>query len=185
MFNSLRFESVLFGCICLSSASAFSQEHPADPPQTQLKEASQKRTRQERAGDLAVLTNAAAKYALKIENGPAVSLRREPVYRWSNSIAAAIGREVKDAAVYVWLADGRPAAIGSVVWYTQIGLFHEFQSLAPGPLTAERDRKTIWEAGQSGIEFRPVPDSPRPADAAGAAIGANAIDRRSLPRGSD
>jgi hypothetical protein len=121
------------------------------------------RTVNQRADDLATLTKAAAGYTLKLENGRAAELIRDPAYRWNSSVAATIGRQVKDAAMYVWLADERPVAIGSVVWYSQVGLYHEFQSLALEPLTAEKDGKRIWEPGAPGIEFKSLPEAPRPA----------------------
>src|SRR5204863_2646203 len=49
------------------------------------------------------------------------------------------------------------------VWYPQVGLYQEFQSLAFGPLTAERGGKTLWEPAQPGVKFAPLPDAPQPA----------------------
>jgi hypothetical protein len=106
---------------------------------------------------------AAAECTFRLESGQPAELRREALYRWNNSIAATIGRQVKDAAVFVWVSEERPVVIGSVVWYSKTGLYHEFQSLAIEPLTAERERKTIWEPAQAGIEFKPLTDFPAPA----------------------
>jgi hypothetical protein len=64
------------------------------------------------------------------------------------------------------------------VWYSQLGLYHEFQSLASEPLTAERERKTIWAPAQAGIEFAPVPDAPPPA----ATEAARLVQMRSIAR---
>lgn len=170
MFKRRWSEAVLLGGVCLFVASAFAAERPAAPAQSEPAAALQKRSSQERAEDLAVLVKAAGGFTLKRENGEALALRREPVYRWTNPIAAAIGREIKDAAVFVWVADDRPAAIGSVLWYSKIGLYHEFQSLVSEPLTAERAGKTIWTPADSGLEFKPVPDAVAPAATAGARL---------------
>ncbi|HVW35785.1 MAG TPA: hypothetical protein VHB99_00720, partial [Pirellulales bacterium] len=121
-------EAVLLCGVYSVVASTFAVERPAGPTQTNPAAAPQKgakeqRTKEQRAEDLAVLVKAAEGFTLKRENRDVLALRKEPVYRWTNPIAAAIGREVKDAAVFVWIADDRPAAIGSVLWYSKIGLY--------------------------------------------------------------
>jgi hypothetical protein len=160
MFSSPWFGLVLLCSACLIVVDSFAEELPTAPPASTPAGASEARTSQQRADDLAVLTKAAAGYMLKLENGHSAELRREPVYRWSNSIAATIGRHVRDAAMFVWVSEERPVVIGSVVWYAQVGLYHEFQSLSFEPLTAERERKEIWEPAHPGIEFKPLPDAP-------------------------
>lgn len=159
MFRSRWFASVLLFSVCPQVAGSFAEERP----NSELRGASKTHASQQRAVDLAVLTKAAESFTLKLEDGDAVELRREPVYRWSNAIAATIGRDVKDAAVYVWVSGDRPVVIGSVVWYSQVGLYHEFHSLTSQTLTAERDRKTIWEPAEPGIAFTPLSDAPLPA----------------------
>jgi hypothetical protein len=163
MFKSLWLGSVLLCSVCVNVADSIAEERPTAPTQSKPGKAPQSHSSSQRAENLAVLVKAAAKYTLELENGDAAALRREAVYRWSNAIAATIGREVKDAAVFVWISGDRPVAIGSVVWYSQLGLYHEFQSLAFEPLTAERERKKIWAPAQAGIEFNPVPEAPPPA----------------------
>lgn len=169
MFRSAEFALVLSCGAYLIAANSFAEEGPK-AAQPKPAAAPQKRSGQERAEDLAVLVKAAEGFTLKDEQGDVLALRKEPVYRWTNPIAAAIGREVKDAAVFVWVADDRPAAIGSVVWYSKIGLFHEFQSLEGEPLTAERAGKQIWAPAPSSVEFKPVPDAPAPAATAAARL---------------
>lgn len=163
MLKRLWIEAVLLCGAFLTAENTFAEERPAARERFTPAEAPPKRNNEQRAEALAVLEKAAGGFALKRENGDALTLRREPVYRWTNAIAAAIGREVKDAAVFVWVADDRPAAIGSVIWYSKIGLYHEFQSLQSEPITAEREGKKIWAPAQSGLEFKPLPGTPRPA----------------------
>jgi hypothetical protein len=170
MSKRLAFAAVLLCGVPLEAANCFAEECPSAPVQSKPVEASQKRSSQQRAEDLAVLVRAVGGFTLKRESGDALTLRKEPVYRWTNPIAAAIGREIKDAAVFVWIADDRPAAIGSVIWYSKIGLYHEFQSLESEPITAERAGKKIWAPAQSGLEFKPVPDAPAPAATAAARL---------------
>jgi hypothetical protein len=118
----------------------------------------------QRAEDLAVLADAAGRSAISLPNGGRAELRREPAYRWSNSVGTTIGRHVKDAALFFWMADERPVAVNTVVWYSEIGVYQEFLSLSPGPLTASRGPTAIWTPAQPGVTFQPVPDSPSPAN---------------------
>jgi hypothetical protein len=117
----------------------------------------------QRAEDLAVLADTAGQSVLTLPNGVKAELRREPAYRWSNSVGTTIGRHVKDAALFFWMADGRPVAVTTVVWYSEIGVYQEFLSLAGGPVTASRGRTAIWAPAQPGVTFQLVPDAPAPA----------------------
>jgi|SRR5579863_495696 len=154
--------------VCLCSAGLKVAESETDenrsPASQPIRAGSAKtRTSEQRAKDSAALAQAAAGCAIRLESGQNAELRREAIYRWSNPIAATIEREVRDAGVFVWTLNDRPVVIGSVVWYTQLGMYHEFQSLAVEPLTAEREGKKIWEPAQAGVEFKPLADTAPPA----------------------
>ena len=99
------------------------------------------------------------------EGGPAapLTLRTEPILKWSNPVAGSI-----HGAIFVWTADGRPAALGSIYKFFEPArhLGVEFNSLAPGPLTAGRAGKEVWHPARAGVEFRPIPDAPAPAGTA-------------------
>ena len=47
---------------------------------------------------------------------------------------------------------------------------NEFHSLALGKLTAERDGKTVWSPYRGGLELKPIPGAPAPADSAAARL---------------
>jgi hypothetical protein len=133
----------------------------------------------QRAEDLTALTNTAAQSTITLPNGVQAKLWREPAYRWSNSVGTSIGRHVKDAAVFFWMAEERPIAITTVVWYSELGMFQEYLSLSAGPLTATRGPNSIWDPMQAGIAFQPVPDAPAPAgNAAGRLSQMKALARR-------
>lgn len=132
----------------------------AQTPSSQEPESAEQK---QRAEDLAVLVDVAGRAAITLPNGGRAELRREPAYRWSNSVGTTIGRHVKDAALFFWMADERPVALTTVVWYSEIGVYQEFLSLASGPVTASRGRSTIWAPAQPGVTFQPVPDAPAPA----------------------
>lgn len=118
----------------------------------------------QRAEDLTALANTAERSTITLSNGARAKLSREPAYRWSNSLGTSIGRHVKDAALFIWVADERPVAVTTVVWYSELGMFQEFLSLSTEPLTASRGLNAIWAPVKSGVAFQPVPDAPTPAN---------------------
>src|SRR5262249_23633369 len=113
---------------------------------------------QERQESLEALTKIATGYRMSLEGKRIAKLNEEPAIRWSKPVS-----ELQDAALFVWLYEGRPVAAGTFLWQRDIGLYHEFQSLALEPLKAERDGKLAWEPAEPGIKFAPVPNAPVPA----------------------
>jgi hypothetical protein len=81
--------------------------------------------------------------------------------RWTNTIGHAT-----DAALFFWMHDGRPVAVGTTFVTDHVAVGQEFQSLALEPVEARRRGRTIWEPREPGIEFRPMADAPKPADTA-------------------
>ena len=114
---------------------------------------------QDRKESLAALTKIAGSYKVKLDGKRAAKLNEEPVIRFSKPVS-----ELQDAALFIWMCEGRPVAAGTFLWQRDIGLYHEFQSLALEPLQAERDGKMAWEPAEPGIKFAPIPDAPAPAD---------------------
>jgi hypothetical protein len=87
-------------------------------------------------------------------------LQIEPVFRLNNSVSG-----VKDGAIFLWTNDlGRPEAavqvfrIASGVW------LHEFTSLSTAPFVAEVGSVASWRPARPGLEFKPVPDAPKPSN---------------------
>ena len=87
-------------------------------------------------------------------------LQPEPIFRLNNNISG-----VKDGAIFFWLDEaGRPAA-SVQVFVIPSGLWlHEFTSLVTFPMVAERRSAPAWSPARAGVEFRPIPDAPKPAD---------------------
>jgi hypothetical protein len=112
---------------------------------------------QDRADELALLVATAGRYRIKLDGGRVAELNREPAFRWNNSIAG-----TKDAALFLWMAEGRPVVACTILWRPELGMFHEFQSLGPGPLEAERAGEKTWEVSQPGIKLAPVAGAPQP-----------------------
>jgi hypothetical protein len=88
-------------------------------------------------------------------------LKGEPVLHWTNPI-----RESDNGLLFLWLADGRPAAVVCFYrspWQGRILESHEFHSLAPAGLTATRGGRTVWVPSGPGVTFHPVPGAANPA----------------------
>jgi hypothetical protein len=95
--------------------------------------------------------------------GMKATLHDQPLLRWSNPTAGSVHGEV-----FVWILDGRPAAIASVFrWY------HPFQdgtveivSLTPSAVTALDKGAVQWDSRSPGVAFEPLVGRP-PAGAKG------------------
>lgn len=91
---------------------------------------------------------------------PAV-LRAEPVLSWTNPV-----RGTYDGLVFVWVADGRPAAVTCFYRVLREGRYfeaHEFHSLSDAPLVGSLGDRTLWSPPGPGVAAKPVPGAPRPA----------------------
>jgi hypothetical protein len=99
-------------------------------------------------------------------SGP-LKLGAEPSFRMGKQSAD----DVMDGAVFFWSGDqGRPEAVLQVFQVkNQVDSgghwVQEFISLSPGSFTSERRGKASWSPRRPGVEFRPIPDAPKPADA--------------------
>jgi hypothetical protein len=106
----------------------------------------------------------AASYTIRLEgNDRPLTLHPEPVLMWSNPIMGKIYGDV-----FVWTADGRPEAVASIYRFYSPSPHRadEFHSLALGKLTAERDGAAAWTPARRGLELKPIPGAPAPADSA-------------------
>jgi hypothetical protein len=98
----------------------------------------------------------------------ALELKSEPIFRMGKQGAD----DVEEGAIFVWIGEyGRPEAAIQVFLYRAAGdpegvWIHEFTSLSPRPLTAARDGRPTWSPKTRGLEFKPLPGAPRPADSA-------------------
>jgi hypothetical protein len=85
----------------------------------------------------------------------------EPVFRWQNPSRA----NGQSGAMYVWVYEGRPVAIGGVFsnpsGKNQRDIMHEFHALGPDRLFPEfRNSKSKW-LPEAGVTLFPLPDSPK------------------------
>ncbi len=113
-------------------------------------------------------------YAKEYEISPASGQGKKyrmlpkPVFQHSQATRGSIDI----GAVWLWVAeDGRPGTIGTVFVYPIFGtpyhnMIHEFHALAGERLTVTWRKKKLKEADKTGLQYKPLPDAPQPADSA-------------------
>ncbi len=83
-------------------------------------------------------------------------LDSEPVMRFTNPVGT-----VKDGAIFFWTGpDDRPEAAVQIFLHNNGTWYQEFSSLSTEPLAADRP----WRAARGGIELKPIPGAPKPAE---------------------
>jgi hypothetical protein len=120
-----------------------------------------KKPAKDRKEALAELTKLAASFEIRLDKERVATREAEPAMRWTNTIGHAA-----DAALFFWLHDGRPVAVGTTFVTDNVVVGQEFQSLSLGPLEVRRKGKSVWAPTEAGIEFRRIPDAPAPAETA-------------------
>ena len=132
-----------------------------------LSSALEEKTETEKESWLPILKRHAADYAIVPREGGKVAPTPlpEPILRWTQPV-----RGGDDGAVFLWVTDGRPAAVGTIFTYRVSGsprvLQHEVHSLLTGGLDATWRGRPAWRSEKPGLTFRPVPDAPAPAGSA-------------------
>jgi hypothetical protein len=115
----------------------------------------------------------AAEYSLTVESAPkkVLHLKKEPVFEWSNPVRSGLQQGV----VFLWLRDGRPAALASIFSQPDTKLpgrrvYHEFHALDTEKLLVSRTGAlNEWEP-QAGLARKELPDAGAPAATAGARL---------------
>src|SRR5262245_56574508 len=107
-------------------------------------------------------------YTLAVVSAPKkpLELKKEPVFEWLNPT-----RNTQQGAVFLWLRDGRPAALGCFFsaprppWKDGRQLMHEFHALDPEKLVVTRPKEALneWKP-KAGLERKELADAPAPAD---------------------
>jgi hypothetical protein len=110
-------------------------------------------------------------YSLAVESAPdtPLELKKEPVFEWLNP-----ARNTQQGAVFLWLRDGRPAALACIFSSPHERLpgrriNHELHALDPEKLVVKRDEYNQWKP-QAGLARKVLPDAGTPAAAAGARL---------------
>ena len=142
--------------IALSFSLARGQEIPADSPEQDAKALTAEFRKQAR--------HMMTQYEFQLPQRPNVKfeLIPEPVLYWTNPVAGQW-----EGAVYLWLAEGRPAVIANPLHQTdRRKMAHEFHQLTETPLTGLRNGKIVWRTSESGVAWSPVPGAEAPASTA-------------------
>ncbi len=110
-------------------------------------------------------------YSLAVESAPrtALVLRKEPVFEWLNP-----ARSDQQGTVFLWLRDGRPAALACVFSHPHEKLpgrqiMHELHALDSEKLLVKRDEYNQWKP-EAGLARKELPEAPEPAATAGARL---------------
>jgi hypothetical protein len=116
-----------------------------------------------REQQLKVMTRSAAQHTLASTDRPKRSFqfREAPLLRATNPVSGN-----KDCALFLWTDRGRPQAVLKIFTYDNKNYTHAWLSLSENALTADRGGKAIWSPFEPGVEFREVPDAPKPAETA-------------------
>jgi len=112
---------------------------------------------------LAYMLNALGEYRVEVktdEGQEVAELIPTPALRWTNTVSG-----TKDGIVGVWTRGGRPDV---VVQFSSPGniWIHEFCSTSTAPLTMQRNGRIVWSPASAGVELKPIPKAPAPADSA-------------------
>jgi hypothetical protein len=113
---------------------------------------------------LAFMKKSVLDYDIRPTEKPAnpFKLLPEPVLRFTNPVGKS-----RDGTVFLWVdEEGRPSAVAQASLNRRGLWVHEFSSLSTGPLVARTSKGIAWSPRRGGVEFKPVPDAPRPAQTA-------------------
>jgi hypothetical protein len=116
----------------------------------------------------AFATREAASYTMRLAGSdrPLV-LQPEPILKWTNPVIGSIYGDV-----FIWTENGRPEAVASIYKFysPQTHRANEFHSLALGKVIGARDGAAVWTPSRPGLELKPIPGAPVPADTAPARL---------------
>ena len=120
---------------------------------------------------LPIYVREAEAYSLAIESAPkkALELKKEPVFEWVNP-----DRSNQQGAVFLWLREGRPAALACIFSHPHEKLpgrqvMHELHALDTEKLLVKRDEYNQWKP-EAGLVRKELPDAGVPAETAAARL---------------
>jgi hypothetical protein len=111
-------------------------------------------------------------YSLAVESAPKqqLEMKKEPIFEWLNR-----ARGDTQGVVFLWLCDGRPAALGNIFSHLHFDLpgrqiRHELHALGAEKLLVSRPKElTEWKP-QAGLDRKELPDAAAPAETAAARL---------------
>jgi hypothetical protein len=122
---------------------------------------------------LPVYVKEISEYSLAVGSDPKkeLELKKEPVFEWSNPVRQGLQQGV----LFVWLRDGRPAALGCIFSEPEGRLpgrkvVHEFHALDTEKLQVSRPNALNEWKPQAGLARTELPDAGAPAATPGARL---------------
>jgi hypothetical protein len=119
---------------------------------------------------LPIYVKEASAYSIAVESAPKKKLEmtKEPIFEWTNPIRSSLQQGV----VFLWLRDGRPAAVGCIFSQQDTELpgrriMHEFHALDSEKLLVSRPKALNQWKPQAGLARQELPDAGTPAATAG------------------
>jgi hypothetical protein len=114
-----------------------------------------------------------SEYSLAVESAPKKELERkkEPSFEWSNPIR----QRLQQGVIFLWLRDGRPAALGCIFSQPDERLpgrrvIHELHALDREKLLVSRPNALNEWKPQAGLDRKELPDAGTPAATPGARL---------------
>jgi hypothetical protein len=123
---------------------------------------------------LPIYAKEVAEYSLAVESAPKkeLELKKEPIFEWTNPIRSA----PQQGVIFVWLRNGRPAAVGGAFSQKDLDLpgrriLHEFLALDREKLLVRRPAGALneWKP-QAGLARKELPGAGAPAPTAAARL---------------
>lgn len=119
-------------------------------------------------GRLKLMRRAAESYRITLTDKPAtvLQLQADPAFHHGKQP----GDEVEEGAIFFWTGEGRRPEVAAQLFMVRSAnapdgdWTHEFTSLSGRPLTATRNGRSIWAPQVPGLEFKPIPGAPKPAE---------------------
>ncbi len=122
---------------------------------------------------LPIYVKEVSEYSLAVESEPKkqLELKKEPVFEWSNPIR----QRLQQGVIFLWLRDGRPAALGCIFSQPDEKLpgrrvMHELHALDREKLLVSRPNAVNEWKPQAGLERKEIPDVGTPATTPGARL---------------
>ncbi len=122
---------------------------------------------------LPIYAKEASEYSLAVEAAPKqkLELKKEPIFEWTNPSRSTLQQGV----IFLWLRDGRPAAIGCIFSQKDPELpgrrvIHELHALDRDKLRVSRSNALNEWKPQSGLERKEILDAGTPATTPGARL---------------
>ena len=122
---------------------------------------------------LPIYVKEATEYSMAVQSAPKrpLELKKEPVFEWTNPIRSSLQQGV----IFLWLRDGRPAALGSI--FSQMDprlpgrrVMHELHALDREKLLVSRPKALNEWKPQVGLARKELADAGAPAAARGARL---------------